>query len=43
MAWTSYIGGPNSFDLYAQRYVKFSQPLPAMNAPLVYVPFVVTN
>jgi len=36
--WTSYVGSPNGFDLYAQRYVNVSQPLPAMNAPFVYVP-----
>ena len=42
-AWTSFVGGPNSFDLYAQRYVNVSQPLPAMSAPFVYVPFMVSN
>jgi hypothetical protein len=41
--WSSYVGGPNSFDLYAQRYSRYMPPLPAMNAPLVYVPFVVSN
>ena len=41
--WSSYIGGENSFDLYAQRYDQFLPPLPPLNAPLVYVPFVVSN
>jgi hypothetical protein len=41
--WSSYVGGVNSFDLYAQRYAKYMPPLPAMNAPLVYVPFVLIN
>ena len=41
--WTSYVGGAGGFDLYAQRYVNVSQPLPAMSAPFVYVPFVVSN
>ncbi len=43
VAWSRYTGGPNSFDLYAQRYAPVLPPLPAMNAPLVYVPFVVSN
>jgi hypothetical protein len=43
VAWSGYIGGPNSFDLFAQRYAKYSPPLAPMNAPLVYVPFAVTN
>jgi hypothetical protein len=42
-AWTSYVGGPYGFDLYAQRYVNVSQPLPAMSAPFVHVPFEVNN
>jgi hypothetical protein len=41
--WSSYVGGQNSFDLYAQRYARYMPPLPAMNAPLVYVPFVLSN
>ncbi len=43
VGWSSYGGGRNSFDLSAQRYAKYMPPLAAMNAPLVYVPFVVTN
>ena len=42
-AWGSYVGGAAGFDLYAQRYVNVSQPLPAMGAPFVYVPFEVNN
>jgi hypothetical protein len=41
--WSSFIGGVNSYDLYAQRYVNTSAPLPAMNAPFVWVPFVLSN
>ncbi len=41
--WSSYAGGPASFDLYAQRYAQYMPPLPGLNAPLVYVPFVVSN
>ena len=41
--WSSYVGGPNSFDLYAQRYAKSVPPLAPLNAPLLYVPFVVSN
>jgi hypothetical protein len=37
--WTSFGGGVNSYDLYAQRFVNVAVPLPAMNAPFVYVPF----
>jgi hypothetical protein len=43
VAWSSYVGGPNSFDLYAQRYARYMPALAPMNAPLVYVPFVVSN
>ncbi len=35
--WTSFIGGANSFDLFAQRYVNTSQPLNAPGAPIVTV------
>jgi hypothetical protein len=41
--WSSYVGGQNSFDLYAQRYARYMPPLPAMNAPLTYVPFALNN
>jgi hypothetical protein len=39
--WTSFVGTTYGFDLYAQRYVNVSQPLAAMSAPAVYVPFAV--
>jgi hypothetical protein len=35
--WTSFIGGANSFDLFAQRFVNTSQPLNAPGAPIVTV------
>jgi hypothetical protein len=41
--WSSFVGGSASFDLYAQRYAKYAPPLAAMNQPLIYVPFVVSN
>jgi len=37
--WTSFVGGASGFDLCAQRYVNVAQPLLAMSAPFVYVPF----
>jgi len=43
VAWTSFTGARASFDLFAQRYVNAAQPLPAMAAPFVYVPFVTSN
>jgi hypothetical protein len=43
VAWSSYVGGSSGFDLYAQRYAASMPPLQPMNAPLVYVPFVVSN
>ncbi len=43
VAWTGFIGGPQSFDLFAQRYVNVGQPLQAMTAPFVNVPFVLSN
>jgi hypothetical protein len=36
-AWTSFVGGVGSFDLYAQRYVNTNAPLPAPSAPSVSV------
>jgi hypothetical protein len=43
VTWTGFIGGNASFDLFAQRYVNGAQPLPAMAAPFVYVPFITSN
>lgn len=42
-AWSSFIGTPYSFDLFAQRYIRFGAPLPAMSAPFVFAPFVVVS
>jgi hypothetical protein len=36
-AWTSFVGGPGSFDLYAQRYASTTQPLFAPDPPFVTV------
>ena len=41
--WTSFTGLTTGFDLFAQRYVNVAQPLAAMNAPFVGVPFVLSN
>ena len=41
--WTSYTGVPNSFDLFAQRYLNVSAILVAMSAPYVWAPFVISN
>ena len=36
VAWSSYVGGINSMDLYAQAYVKATlQPIPPPGAPMV--------
>jgi hypothetical protein len=35
--WTSFVGGTGSFDLYAQRYVNTSAPLPPPGSPMVTV------
>ena len=37
--WTSYAGQPNSFDLFAQRYLNVASLLQPMDAPFVYAPF----
>ncbi len=38
-AWSSFVGGMASFDLFAQRYVNVAQPLQPMAPPFVYAPF----
>ena len=43
VVWTSYIGSPDSFDLFAQRYVNVSSLLQPMSAPFVYAPFTLSN
>lgn len=35
--WSSFVGGPGSFDIYGQRYVNTAAPLPAPGAPIVTV------
>ncbi|MEI9864650.1 MAG: hypothetical protein WDN00_08870 [Limisphaerales bacterium] len=37
--WSSYVGQPNSFDLFAQRYGNVAALLQPMNAPFVSAPF----
>jgi hypothetical protein len=37
--WSSYAGQPNSFDLFAQRYLNVAALLQPMAAPFVYAPF----
>jgi hypothetical protein len=41
--WTSFTFGPNSFDLYAQRYENVNEELAPMAAPFVWAPFVLSN
>ena len=43
VVWTGFTLSPNSFDLYAQRYINVSAILEAMDAPFVYAPFVMSN
>ena len=43
VAWTSFTGYPNTFDLFAQRYLNASALLSPMSAPFVWAPFVVSN
>jgi hypothetical protein len=43
VVWTSYTGSPNSFDLFAQRYMNVSALLQPMAAPFVYAPFTLSN
>ena len=43
VVWTGFTGLPNTFDLFAQRYLNVSALLPAMPAPFVWVPFVTSN
>jgi hypothetical protein len=45
VTWTSFTGSPNNFDLFAQRYININlaSSLPAMSAPYVWAPFVLSN
>jgi hypothetical protein len=41
--WTSFTFGPNSMDLFAQRYANSASLLEPMGAPIVWAPFNLTN
>jgi len=41
--WTSFVGSPNGFDLYAQRLINVAAILQPMSAPYVWAPFVISN
>ena len=43
VVWTGYTVSPNSFDLFAQRYINVAAILQPMDAPFVYAPFVVVS
>jgi hypothetical protein len=43
VVWTSFNGFPNTFDLYAQRYINTGAVLQPMAAPFVWAPFVLSN
>jgi hypothetical protein len=43
VVWTSFMGSPNNFDLFAQRFIDVSAVLQPMSAPFVYAPFTLSN
>jgi len=43
VVWTSYTAGPNSFDLFAQRYLNAAALLPPISDVYVYAPFTLSN
>jgi hypothetical protein len=43
VVWTSFVGSPYNFDLYAQRYVNGAAVLLPMAAPFVWAPFVLDS
>ena len=43
VVWSSFTGFPNTFDLFAQRYINASAILQEMSAPYVWAPFVTSN
>ena len=43
VVWTSFNGFPNTFDLYAQRYIGVNALLQPMSAPFVWAPFTLSN
>lgn len=43
VAWSSFTGFPNQFDLFAQRYLSTSALLQPLSAPYVWNPFTVSS
>mgnify|MGYP001551398632 CR=1 FL=1 len=43
VVWTSFSGYPNTFDLYAQRYLNSAEALQMMSTPFVWAPFVTSS
>jgi hypothetical protein len=43
VAWTSFSGYPNTYDLAAQRYLNVTEALPPMSTPFVWAPYVISN
>jgi hypothetical protein len=41
--WTSITNEPNTFDLYAQRYINVAAVLDPMSAPYVWAPFILSS
>jgi hypothetical protein len=43
VVWTSFTFSPNSFDLFAQRYINVNGTCNPMGAPFVWAPFVIVS
>lgn len=43
VTWSSFVGAESGMDMFAQRFVDVSQPLPPMDPPFVWVPFAINN
>lgn len=43
VAWSGFVGGPRTYDLFAQRYLAAGQALEPMGAPFVLAPFVISS
>jgi hypothetical protein len=43
VVWTGFTFSPNSFDLYAQRYINVNGVCNAMSAPFVWAPFTIVS
>jgi acylphosphatase len=43
VAWSGFVGGARTYDLFAQRYLAAGQALEPMGAPYVMAPFFVSN